>query len=183
MHALQQQNRTVSMMQKGLALVAILMIGWFSLMVYRPQIRRLAELQTAWETEHLSLKSNQTEAQRLPAVAREVESLRQKLDRFDKRLPKQEELGSFMKDVTNYQQQVNLKKMTWGRGEPRHTELFAELPLTLNFEGDYLSVMNFLRQTEDMPRLTRVRSMMLKSKDDRPGYVDVQLSMNIYYAE
>ncbi len=183
MNYLHDQTMSVSWLEKSLAVVGILMVVGFVAFVYRPDIRRIADLQASWKFERALLATSQTEAQRLPVVAREVEELRQKLDRFDKRLPKQEELGAFMKDVTNCQQRVNLKRMSWGRGEPRHTDLFAELPLTLNFEGDFLSVGAFLRQIEEMPRLTRVRSLSVKAKDDRPGYVDVQLSMNIYYAE
>ena len=68
---------------------------------------------------------------------------------------------------------------------PTRSELFAEQPVSLKFEGDFLSVFSFLRQTEEMQRLTRVRELRLRSDDRaaRPGQVEVELSMNIYFSE
>jgi hypothetical protein len=34
-----------------------------------------------------------------------------------------------------------------------------------------------------MPRLTRVKSLTLRAKDGKPGEVDVNLAMNIYFSE
>jgi hypothetical protein len=47
-----------------------------------------------------------------------------------------------------------------------------------------MSVFSFLRQTEQMQRLTRVKELKLKSSDraDKAGQVEVELSMNIYFA-
>jgi len=41
----------------------------------------------------------------------------------------------------------------------------------------------WLRQMEQMQRLTRVRDLTIKSKGPGSGVVEVQLSMNIYYTE
>ena len=47
----------------------------------------------------------------------------------------------------------------------------------------FLNACTFLRQTEEMQRLTRVRSISIRSKDGKLGQVEVQMAMNIYFAE
>jgi Tfp pilus assembly protein PilO len=67
---------------------------------------------------------------------------------------------------------------------PVRSELFAEQPVSLKFEGDFLKVFSFLRQTEQMQRLTRVRELKIKNnRSNKPGQVEVELSMNINLTE
>jgi hypothetical protein len=53
----------------------------------------------------------------------------------------------------------------------------------MNFEGDFQNVFSFIRQLEEMQRLTRVRSLTVKCKDGKLGHVDVSMAMNIYFSE
>jgi Tfp pilus assembly protein PilO len=68
---------------------------------------------------------------------------------------------------------------------PVRSELFDEQPVSLTFEGDFVNVFSFLRQTEEMQRLTRVKELKLRSSDrtGKSGQVEVELSMNIYFSE
>ncbi len=66
---------------------------------------------------------------------------------------------------------------------PPCLELYSEIPITMNFEGDFSSVFGFLREMEAMPRLTRVKSLNIRTKDPKLGIVDVNLAMNIYFSE
>ena len=67
----------------------------------------------------------------------------------------------------------------------RNGEQFAEWPISLKFEGDFMNVFSFLRKTEEMQRLTRLRGLRLKGLDHggKAGQVQVELSMNIYFSE
>ena len=47
-------------------------------------------------------------------------------------------------------------------GVPNRTDLYTEWPIALKFEGDFNSVFAFLRRTEEMSRLTQVKSMKVK---------------------
>ena len=66
---------------------------------------------------------------------------------------------------------------------PARVEQVRELPIKLQFEGDFTNVYAFLRNVEEMPRMTRVRGMQIKARDrETSGHVQVQLAMNIYFA-
>jgi len=54
----------------------------------------------------------------------------------------------------------------------------------LKFEGNFLNACAFLRSAERMKRLTHVKGLKIRSADaGKNGAVQVELSMNIYYAE
>jgi Tfp pilus assembly protein PilO len=165
--------------------VVLLLVGCaIYLMGIRPATVRLGELQAKFALEKSELQGNQARARDLPKVELEIEHLRQRVERFDKKLPKQQDLAQFIDDLTEISQQSSLQKLAWKPDlKPRRTDQFSELPIQLTFQGDFAGVFDFLRRTEDMQRLTRVRKLELRSLEGSTGQVDVQVTMNIYFAE
>jgi Tfp pilus assembly protein PilO len=98
-------------------------------------------------------------------------------------LPKTAELGEFLRDLTPVSQQYAIRKLIHQPGTVKRLDLYGEIPITMNFEGDFQNVFSFLRQLEEMPRLTRVRNLTIKAKDGKLGQVDVNMAMNIYFSE
>jgi Tfp pilus assembly protein PilO len=183
MRTLQSQMtgmRRVQYILAGVALVAA--VGVYAMGI-RPVSRRLADLEAQRVQRQEMLDQSESRASNLPKVALEVDRLRMKLERFDKRLPRQQELGPFIREITQLSQQSQLRKLTLQPSVPRTSDLYAELPISMNFEGDFMSVFAFLKQTEEMQRLTRVKNIIIRNKDAKLGQVEVQMSMNIYFSE
>lgn len=183
MSKLKQQILWYQKAQWTMAGAMFLLTAAFYFAGYQPATRKLADLRNQIETQRNQLNTSQARARNLPIVALEVDKLRLRLERFDKKLPRQPEIDKFIKDVTQLNQQASLKKFGWQPGLPKRSSLFGELPISMNFEGDFVNVFNFLRQTEDMQRLTRVRNIQIKARDGKLGNVEVQLTMNIYFSE
>lgn len=168
----------------GLALL-LAVLGWFML-GYRPMTARLGELKMQIEARQRELSGNNSRVSILPGVIDKVNELRARLEKFDKQLPRQQELERFIKDIDAMVHSAELRKVTVEPALlPQRSELYAELPVSLKFEGDFLSVFSFLRQTEEMQRLTRVKNLNVRSsqRSQNPGQVEVELSMNIYFSE
>lgn len=172
-------NRAKWMMWTVLGLFVI----GFYIFSYRPQQSMLAELRGERIAKQHELSMNQSRAMKLPIVALEVDRLRLDLERFNKRLPGQTELAQFLNDITTIGQQTSLRDLQYKPGLPRRSQFFSEMPIAFDFKGDFMGVFSFLRQAEDMPRLTRVRNINIKTKDGKLGHVDVKLLMNIYFLE
>jgi type IV pilus assembly protein PilO len=164
----------------GLILVVFLVFFFFG---YFPQTGHLGALTHAIEQKQRRLGANQALVQALPAAALELDRLRVHLEHFDKKIPSQMNLFSYIKELTQIGEQYSLQKWSYQPGLARKTDFFTELPIQLNLEGDFMSVFAFLRQTEEMPRLGRVRSITVKSLDLKQGQVGVQMIINIYSAE
>ncbi|HEY8667329.1 MAG TPA: type 4a pilus biogenesis protein PilO [Tepidisphaeraceae bacterium] len=183
MRTLQSQAEWCARAQWVLAGGLVAALAAFYLLWYRPQTQKLDGLRTECVAREQELRSNQGNMQKLPVVAMELESLRSRLENA-KKMPKQPDLGQFIRDVTQIGKQVGLdRKWSYQPGMPRKLELYSELPIQLHFEGDFMSVFSFLRATEGMQRLTRVRNVSIKTIDSKLGQVEVQLAVNIYYTE
>jgi Tfp pilus assembly protein PilO len=182
MPTLQSQIRWCARAQWTLAGLMLAMVLGFCAFAYRPMTAetRALRAQVARTQEELSVAKAQTKV--LPAVALKVERLRARLERSKKSIPQQPELPQFIKDVTQLSQQSRLGAFGIKPEHPRRLDMVSELPIQLSFEGDFVNVFSFLRNTEEMPRLSRVRGMTIRHRErDRAGQVQVQLSMNIYF--
>ncbi len=180
---LERQLGRCTKAQWGLAAAIAVMAIAFVLFSYRPRTGRLEALQARIAMDQRELNANQSRVTTLPAVALEVDRLRVSLEHFDRRLPRQPELAEFLRNVNQISRQTSLQKMSVRQEAPQRMELFSEQPIVMRFEGDFQEVWSFLRQIETLPRLTRVRSVRLKSLDSKLGTVDVEVALSIFFTD
>lgn len=183
MRTLQSQVGWCARAQWILGSSIVLLLAAFYLFGYRPATARLADLRSQIEAKSRELKSNQVRTKVRPEVEQMVNDSRRKLARFDKQLPRHDEWGQFLNDITLLRDQAGLRDCHIIPTGARPNDLFVEFPINVKFQGDFLSVFSFLRQMEQMQRLTRVRDLTVKARQPGSGVVDVSLSMNIYYTE
>jgi Tfp pilus assembly protein PilO len=183
MRSLRSQNGWCRRAQR--LLLGVLAIGLvaFYLGAYRPQMLALNDLRQQADRRRGELHTAEARARTLPAVMHEVEQLRQRLARFDKKLPRQQDMDQFLRDIAQLGQQAGLRKWTFQTDVPRRRELFVELPIRVTFEGDFDSVYAFLRQAEQMQRLTRIARVHLNGVDPQSGQVSVDAQMQIYFTQ
>lgn len=178
---LQSQAARYATLQGVLAVGALLMVMAVYWIGIRPALKQRGVLLTAMDVQRRDLATGQSRLKDLKQREREVEQLRARLEH--KKLPRKPDMDQFMRDITRVSDQSALKKMTVQLGSPKRSDLFSEMPIALTFTGDFASVVSFLKQTEDMQRLTRVRSLSIKSRDPEAGAVEVEVAMNIYFAD
>jgi Tfp pilus assembly protein PilO len=181
MRTLQSQILWCGRAQRVLIATMLLAVATFYFCGYRPATAQLRVLRAQMATRASELKGNQSKSSIKTEIAAYNERLKLELDRIRKP-SKQHELPQLIKDLTFFAQEANLKKFNFKSGMPGRTDLFLEQPLALTFDGDFVNVFNFLRSAEAMQRLTRMRSMTLKVKDDRSGNVQAVVSMNMYFS-
>lgn len=155
----------------------------FLLVCYLPVVRKQQSLAQQVESGRRELEASQTRARSLPSLELEVDKLKSRLARFDAKLPRQQDLGQFLHEITQLSQKADLRKVVNQPGVARKADMYQELPISLTFEGGFNQVYAFLRDAEEMQRLTRIRSLQIRSLDWSKGQVDVKLVMSIYYSE
>jgi Tfp pilus assembly protein PilO len=183
MRSLQAEISWCTRKQWIILLCILAITGAFLLFVCRPAYGRRTELREQKVSIQRQIDADQTQLARLPAVRAEVESLRQKLARFDRKLPRSQELDQFLNDISQVRQQYALGKWKIVREAPKKSATLSELPINIDFEGDFVGAFGFLRQTEEMQRLTRIRELRIIGKDNHQGQVEVHVKMNIYFSE
>jgi Tfp pilus assembly protein PilO len=152
---------------------------------YRPRSAHLADVRSQIAMVTQELEANRMAAATLPNLELEVLHLRAEMEGSNKQLSRQSDFGPFMTDIANASKQSNVRKLavTPGLIERHDQDLFEQQPINITFEGDFISVFTFLRQIEDMPRLTRVQSLNVSGIPSQNGDVDVHLSINGYFSE
>src|SRR5437763_3464515 len=159
-----------------------LTVGFF-IFGYRPTTQRRDALRYENAEKVRLLEVNQARAMNLPKLAYQVDVLRLKLEKNNKKMPKSPGLDLFINDTAQISSQLGIKKLMHVPGMMRRLDLYSEVPIMLSFEGDFNNVFNFVRQLEEMQRLARVKNLTVRCKDGKLGLVDVNLAMNIYFSE
>ena len=181
MLSLQKQIFWLARAQWTLAIVMVLLVTAFVLFGYRPQTRRIAELDAKITNCQREMLLHSGQVSMLSSVQADVERLMARLQEF-KRLPQRHELGEVIKDVNQVAQQ-SLRRVPDIRAgaQVQRGEKLVETPIQLTFEGDFVNIFSFLKHAEELPRLTRMPSINIKSKD-KQVQVKVQMTMNLYCA-
>jgi Tfp pilus assembly protein PilO len=182
---LNDQHGRFAQAQWAMAVALALISAALYLMEIRPASRDLEQVHKQFQLAQWELQQDQAQAGSLPKVEMEIARLKQRVERFDKQLPREPDLAPFIKDVYRISEESSLKKLDWHAvPTPKRTEEFAELPIRFSFEGDFQTgIVEFLRRTEDLQRLTRIQKLDIKAGDARDGRGKAELTMNIYYAE
>jgi Tfp pilus assembly protein PilO len=153
------------------------------LLLTRPAEAQLSDVRRRLEHSKMAARAARSSLKELPRVERDVEEARRRLE-SSRALPQHQDLGQFIRDVTAFGEEASLSKLTVQPGVPRRAgELVSEIPVSLNFEGDFLGVYSFLRRAEAMPRLTAMRALSIRSVDPMAGRVEVQLSVALFFTD
>lgn len=183
MGSLQSQIGWCTRLQWILGLGLVVAAGAFYLAGYRPMNNRLETLRLQMQSKQRELAANQNRARNLPILAAQVREMQGRVEMYDRQFPKNPQLGEFLRDLSQISQQLSLGEWKYQHGMPKRNEGYSEMPIGMNFQGDYLNVASFLRQVEDLQRKTRIKKLNIKSRNEKTGTVDVELTMNIYYSE
>jgi Tfp pilus assembly protein PilO len=160
-------------------MVAALVIFYFG--VYRPQQAQIDSFDGQSKAKKLELANDLSQTGKLPHAEIELRNLKARLAGF-KKLPVDPQIGQFDRDINQAVQRADLQKLVELPGTARRDELYFEQPIVLTFQGDFTSVYSFIRDLEDMERLTRVREVTMSGIDSKTGTVNVSLEVNIYYS-
>ena len=163
---------------------AVLVTGiMFYALVYRPETGRLQTLSSRISQKESKLSTAESQAQVAELVQADINRLKETLADFKKLPANPGDLGQFQIDLAVLAHRNNLNGLSFGwPATPKRDEQYYELPISLKFAGDFTDVFSFLRQMEDLSRLTRVKSLSIQG-NGADGAVQVELMMNLYYSE
>lgn len=183
MKALQDQIGLYKRVQVVLGIVAAATAIAFYFAAYRPATKCLQTFDLQIHSKQRDLEQNRNKARNLDILARELQKLEQQAAAYDRQFPGQAELGQFIRDITQISQQLSLAEWKYEPLPPKRGDNYFEVPVIMHFQGDFMNVATFLRQIEDMQRLTRIKKLEIRGRDRDRGSVQVEMAMSIYYSE
>lgn len=167
------------------ALVGLIVVaaGLFYFVWYRPATQKMRDLRSTILENNHNLEVSRTKADELPSVAKTVADLRQRLDRFDRRIPRRKDLPAFLEGIESLRLEAGIAKCFLKPENAQVLNSYSEQAIHVDFEGDFDKVADFIARVEDMDRMTRVRRLTVKASNSSPGAVEVQMDVCIYYLE
>jgi Tfp pilus assembly protein PilO len=153
--------------------------------VYAPQGRKLEALRADIVTRQRAMEADARKAAVVPEMLRRVEQMRRRYnDRWEKKLPQRQELGEFIREISNHRDAEGLSGQLIEPGTPSKGQLYHTLPIGLEFSGSFNSLASFLQSLDDMERLTRVEKLKIVADNKlSPARLGIQMQMNIYFTD
>jgi Tfp pilus assembly protein PilO len=183
MRSLRSQILWLNRLQWGMSIGVTVAILIFIFAGYRPAQQRLDDLHLQIQSKAREVDANQNKALNLPLLMMEVQQLDGQVRDYDRQFPRQANLGEFIREITQVSQQLALRDWKYQPGLPRRGDAYFELPIQMNFQGEFTNVFSFLTEVERLQRLTRVRKLAIRHKDTRTGIVEVEIVLHIYFSE
>jgi Tfp pilus assembly protein PilO len=166
-----------------LAAAVVVGIGMFYVLGFRPANQALYGLMLKIQSRQRAIAETHFRARDLPSRASEVRRYESQLRFYDRQLPRQPAMDQFIKDLTGISSELSLRDWRFSPSAPERGAGYCELPIQIQFSGDFSAATAFVRRVEDLERLTRIKKLEFKSRDNRSGLVGVSLVASIYYVE
>jgi len=161
--------------------VLALLGGTYALVVYFPQANRLEGVREQIARTAHQCEQDAAKARKIPQMVAEVNQLRNEFEDFDRRLPRQQELGEFLREISGDSVAGELADHTIKPGNPSTGTLYNRLPILMDFTCSFTQLVGFLDRLNAMPRLTRVEQIQMDLADE--GRLKVHMQVNIYFTK
>jgi len=165
--------------------------AWFALV---PAEHRLKSARAESETLRGEIEEQSRQIALLRQLHDEVSQLERATGGFRLRVPRDHDLGEFLKDLAAMLEQNGFarytfqpqmaKPVTAERMTPELVRAAPGLqvqPVVVQIAGEFESLFATLRELERMPRLSQIESLVLDADPEHPGRVKVEMLINTYF--
>jgi Tfp pilus assembly protein PilO len=163
--------------------VLVLLTIAFALVVYSPQSNRLGAVRDQISRVAQQCEEDATKGEQIPQMQADVARLKSEFQDFDRRLPRQQELGEFLREISGAGIAGRLDDQMIKPGNPSTGTLYNLLPILMDFTCSFTELVGFLDRLNAMPRLTRVERITMSPTTDATQRVKVHMQVNIYFTK
>jgi Tfp pilus assembly protein PilO len=162
-------NKRIKLLLMGAGLVVFAAVVWF--LVLSPIRGDIASLNTQIQDEQTQLMSAQTKLDQAEATRGEGRRNQARLLELAKLMPAEEEIPSLLLQIQDLADSAGIEFIAISPGDTEDSE-FADariLPLSLEFQGTYFCVTDFIYRAEKMAsgpgRLLMIKELSLEPRD------------------
>jgi type IV pilus assembly protein PilO len=165
----------------GLAGVVVLVAATYFLLISPIEVRI-----SALRAQRESLQRELMESRRIVAdiarFRREIAELEKNIEVIKEKLPNEKEMPTLYRTLSDAAYQAGLGVALFQPREPKVTEYFNEIPITLNAEGGYHQLGDFYERVAAFPRVVNVVDWRLTglSKGRTSIKADLTLATYVY---
>ena len=140
----------------------ILIFGLYFYFFYVPKAKELSGLKDQFsklESERITKKAT---ADNLPTFQKEIKRLNEKLKRALVKLPSQAEIDQLLIEIPVKASESGLEILGFKPEGEIRKGFYAEVPISISFQGRYLDTASFFDRMANMPRIVHVDNINLK---------------------
>jgi type IV pilus assembly protein PilO len=154
---LPQSARTAIM----LGIVA-LVVGGYYFGIYSSMSERLDGLRANELELQRKLSEVRSVAANIGAFEEEIANLELKLSKVLRQLPNEKELEVLLTDISNLGKKSGIEIKSFKRMEEIPHDFYAEVPISIELEGEYHNIGRFFDLMSDLPRIVNMGAMIVK---------------------
>ncbi len=161
--------------------VAILVFGGFILFRYIPMNRDMNAVKKERAEQNLIIAKGISDSEQLSVFEKQMHELQEKLDNYEANIPRQKDLGSFLKKIANLMDSNNLKDQAIKPLEETRINELICIPVSMECRGSLTELFEFYKNLQSLDRQIRINRVKLENGSDFNSEVKMQTEIVIYY--
>jgi Tfp pilus assembly protein PilO len=160
--------------------IAGLFLCDFVLCGYLPSHQRLAALQQARAQQKGTIRMATAQSAELPGLERRLRGMEKAVEGFDRRVPTDRALGTFLQQITGIMTDCRLRDHLVLPGTDVKTDNLNCVPIHIACKGTLTDIFHFFTQLQSLERMVRIERVVMANDADLTGQISLQVEAVIF---
>jgi type IV pilus assembly protein PilO len=148
-------------------LIAVLVLGGYGWLVYRPARAEVIAAKAAERDIERKVSEVRAIIANLDAFEAEIAEMETRLKQALRQLPDSKELPGLLTDVTSLGKDAGLEFKAFRPRDEIARDFYAEVPIEIEFSGDYHDIARFFDKVSKLPRIVNVSELNMEIADQK----------------
>jgi len=157
------------------------MVAGFVLFRYLPLRKKMKAVEKTRASQALVITKDMAKNEKLPALREEFEQLQSEVSNYERQIPADRELGTFLHKIADLMNGHNLKGQFIEPGEEIEGEELNYIPVNMKCKGRLKQIFEFYKSLQSLERLVRIEEVKLLNENNFSGEVNMQTQAVVYY--
>ncbi|MDP2913556.1 MAG: type 4a pilus biogenesis protein PilO [Candidatus Omnitrophota bacterium] len=173
--------------QAGILVIlsALIILILYLNFLLKPQIMRVSAVFAGMKQTSDDLRKTEEEIGRMPRYVIDIASYEEKISRYEKMLPVEQEIPALLESLSNMARGSNVKIVAITPVMPEEgpndgSRVYQEMPILINAKSGYHELGNFLAKLEYADRFMKIADIVIRSNNSIPKKQDVDLLILTY---
>ena len=153
----------------------------FVLFSYLPLRKKMKAVEKTRAAQTLVITKDMAKNEQLPSLIEEFEKLQSKVSNYERQIPADRELGTFLHKIADLMNSHNLKGQFVEPGEEVEGEELNYIPVNMKCRGRLKQIFEFYKSLQSLERLVRIEEVKLLNENNFSGEVNMQTQAVVYY--
>lgn len=160
----------------GLTIATLVLFVYFA---WTPQSNQLARIGKERVAEEQKIEAARATLAKLERTKRNAPKTEAKIVKIGRKMPSEPELPSLIVQLQNIANDAGISIIRFSPSEPKALSGYGQLDVSIEYQGTYQSIDDFLYRLENSPRAMRVDNFNIGRSSGQPGYPLLRGSMTI----